>query len=43
LNNPKTKKKMEAAGVEVIEYEGRELSLKGTGGSTCLTCPVKRL
>lgn len=41
--NPKTKKKMEAAGVEVIEYEGSELSLKGTGGPTCLTCPVKRL
>jgi arginine deiminase len=37
-----TKQKMEAAGVEVFEYEGSELSLKGTGGPTCLTCPVLR-
>jgi N-dimethylarginine dimethylaminohydrolase len=41
--NPGTKQKMEAAGVEVFEYEGRELSLKGTGGPTCLTCPVLRV
>ncbi|UCH98809.1 MAG: amidinotransferase [Candidatus Aminicenantes bacterium] len=41
--NPGTKQKMEAAGVEVFEYEGSELSLKGTGGPTCLTCPVLRL
>jgi N-dimethylarginine dimethylaminohydrolase len=40
--NPRTKQKMEAAGVEVFEYEGSELSLKGTGGPTCLTCPVLR-
>lgn len=40
--NPKTRAKMEAAGVEVIEYDGAHLSLKGTGGPTCLTCPVKR-
>lgn len=41
--NPGTKKKMEAAGVEVFEYKGNEISLKGTGGPTCLTCPVLRL
>jgi N-dimethylarginine dimethylaminohydrolase len=41
--NPGTKQKMEAVGVEVFEYEGSELSLKGTGGPTCLTCPVLRI
>lgn len=40
--NPRTKQRLEAAKVEVFEYEGSELSLKGTGGPTCLTCPVLR-
>jgi len=29
--------------VEVTTYEGHELSYKGTGGPTCLTCPITRL
>ncbi len=39
--NPKTRRRMEKAGVEVLVYEGRELS-KGDGGPTCLTRPVLR-
>jgi len=39
--NPKTRKRLEQAGVEVEVYEGRELS-KGDGGPTCLTCPLLR-
>ncbi len=31
-----------AAGVEVLVYEGNELSLKGDGGPTCLTMPLLR-
>lgn len=34
--------KLEAAGVKVYTYEGKELSYRGTGGPTCLTCPVYR-
>jgi dimethylargininase len=40
--NPKTRRRLEAAGVEVRTYEGSELSLKGDGGPTCLTCPLDR-
>ena len=32
----------EEAGVEVTEYRGREISLKGGGGPTCLTRPLWR-
>jgi dimethylargininase len=39
--NPKTRGRLERAGVEVLVYEGRELS-KGDGGPTCLTCPLLR-
>ena len=35
-------KKIEDAGVKVYTYEGKELSYRGTGGPTCLTCPVCR-
>ncbi|MBQ0058815.1 MAG: amidinotransferase [Lachnospiraceae bacterium] len=35
--------KMRDAGVEVMTYEGHEVSFKGTGGPTCLTCPITRL
>ena len=31
-------KKIEDAGVTVYTYEGKELSYRGTGGPTCLTC-----
>ena len=41
--NPKTKEKLEKAGATVHEYEGSEISYKGTGGPTCLTLPVTRL
>lgn len=36
-----TKKRLEAAGVEVTEYEGDEISRKGDGGPTCLTLPLR--
>ncbi len=40
--NPVTRSRLAAAGVEVLVYEGRELSLKGDGGPTCLTMPLLR-
>lgn len=40
--NPVTRERLVAAGVEVLVYEGRELSLKGDGGPTCLTMPLLR-
>lgn len=40
--NPKTVAKLREQGVEVFEYEGPDISIKGTGGPTCLTCPVFR-
>ncbi|MGC4377228.1 arginine deiminase family protein [Fictibacillus sp. Mic-4] len=41
--NRETKSMLEAEGAEVFEYEGEEISLKGTGGPTCLTSPLYRL
>jgi len=40
--NPGTRKKLEGAGCEVHEFEGAEISLKGSGGPTCLTRPLWR-
>jgi dimethylargininase len=40
--NPETRRRMEAAGVDVRVYEGGELSRKGEGGPTCLTLPLER-
>jgi dimethylargininase len=40
--NPKTRRRLEAAGVDVRVYRGEELSLKGDGGPTCLTRPLLR-
>lgn len=40
--NPVTRGRLLAAGVEVLAYEGKELSLKGDGGPTCLTMPLLR-
>ncbi|MFC7364316.1 MULTISPECIES: dimethylarginine dimethylaminohydrolase family protein [Bhargavaea] len=40
--NPVTKAGLEEAGATVYEYKGDEISYKGTGGPTCLTCPVVR-
>jgi N-dimethylarginine dimethylaminohydrolase len=39
--NPVTRRRLEAAGVEVVAYRGEELS-KGDGGPTCLTLPLLR-
>ncbi len=36
------RRRIEARGVEVHAYDGSELSLKGDGGPTCLTCPLWR-
>ncbi|RLB16998.1 MAG: hypothetical protein DRG63_04420 [Deltaproteobacteria bacterium] len=40
--NPITRSRLEQAEVEVYEFEGREISLKGGGGPTCLTRPLQR-
>lgn len=40
--NPVTKERLEAAGCQVFEYEGLEISVKGGGGPTCLTRPILR-
>lgn len=40
--NPETKRGMERAGVEVIVYEGSDISHKGEGGPTCLTRSLLR-
>jgi N-dimethylarginine dimethylaminohydrolase len=40
--NPETRRRMEAAGVEVRIYRGEEISRKGDGGPTCLTKPLAR-
>lgn len=40
--NPETRRRLEAAGVEVLTYRGDELSRKGDGGPTCLTRPLRR-
>ncbi len=40
--NPETRRRMERAGVEVLVYEGSEISRKGEGGPTCLTRPLLR-
>jgi N-dimethylarginine dimethylaminohydrolase len=39
---PETRRRMEAAGVEVRTYAGDEISQKGEGGPTCLTRPLFR-
>lgn len=39
---PKVEGKLKELGVEVMTYEGKELSYRGTGGPTCLTCPLCR-
>jgi dimethylargininase len=40
--NSETRRRMEAAGVDVRVYRGDELSHKGDGGPTCLTRPILR-
>lgn len=40
---PMTRARLEAAGAEVLTYDGVEISLKGGGGPTCLTRPLLRV
>lgn len=40
--NDETRRRMEAASVEVRTYRGDEISRKGDGGPTCLTLPLER-
>jgi len=40
--NRVTRARLEAAGAEVVTYEGGEISVKGGGGPTCLTRPLAR-
>ena len=40
--NPRTAGILEKAGIEVLTYEGTEISVKGSGGPTCLTRPFRR-
>jgi N-dimethylarginine dimethylaminohydrolase len=40
--NPRTRALLEKAGIEVLTYDGQEISVKGAGGPTCLTRPFRR-
>ncbi len=40
--NPITRDRLKAVGATVAEYDGREISIKGGGGPTCLTRPIAR-
>jgi N-dimethylarginine dimethylaminohydrolase len=40
--NDETRRRMEAAGIDVHVYKGDEISRKGDGGPTCLTRPLRR-
>ena len=40
--NPVTRSRLEAAGCDVIAYEGAEISVNRAGGPTCLTRPLWR-
>jgi N-dimethylarginine dimethylaminohydrolase len=40
---PAVRRELEKRGVEVHSYDGSELSVKGDGGPTCLTCPLWRV
>ena len=40
--NPVTRSRLEHAGVRVYLYDGAEISVKGEGGPTCLTRPIRR-
>jgi arginine deiminase len=41
--NESTRQQLQQAGATVYEYKGEEISVKGTGGPTCLTSPAVRL
>jgi N-dimethylarginine dimethylaminohydrolase len=40
--NSTTRRRLEQAGVDVIEYHGEHISVMGGGGPTCLTRPLRR-
>ena len=40
--NPVTRARLEAKGVEVQVFDGQDICLKGSGGPTCLTRPLRR-
>ena len=40
--NPLTQARLEAAGARVWTYPGSDISVKGAGGPTCLTCAFRR-
>jgi N-dimethylarginine dimethylaminohydrolase len=40
--NPVTRSRLEAAGCIVSEFAGKEICSPGSGGPTCLTCPLLR-
>jgi dimethylargininase len=40
--NPQTRRRLEAAGVDVRVYQGAHVSVNGDGGPTCLTRPLAR-
>ena len=40
--NPRSRAALERMGADVVVYEGREISVKGAGGPTCLTRPLER-
>jgi N-dimethylarginine dimethylaminohydrolase len=40
--NPRTRAALERADAEVVEYDGIEISTRGSGGPTCLTRPITR-
>ncbi len=40
--NPRTRRTLQAEGIEVLTYPGEEISLKAEGGPTCLTLPLLR-
>ena len=40
--NPKTKASLESNNCSVLSYKGKEISVKGGGGPTCLTRPLSR-
>ena len=40
--NPVTQQRLEQAGAQVWTFDGLDISLKGTGGPTCLTRPILR-
>lgn len=41
--SPITKSRIEKAGLEVVEYQGENISILGGGGPTCLTRPISRV